>query len=303
MRIGVIMERYLPSHQGAVMPEVVQLLREWGAWVDVICPDEQLTDMARVRANYDLYILKTKTDLSLSLAGVLHAAGATILNSYPVSAALRDKIITTQILQAAGAPIPDTYVAAQPAQLAPLLAEGPLVVKPYRGSQGRGVRVVRSAAQLKADSAGPEPVFAQRYHQPDGYDHKIYCIGGQIFGVRRPWPARSYEEKVGQPFTITSELREITQRCGQVFGIDLYGVDVVVSAGRAYVVDISSFPGFKGVPNAALRLADYIYAAAQRMIRGETLFPVIERVSVGLEWAAPAAAAALQIISRKELAI
>ncbi|MFN8454151.1 MAG: ATP-grasp domain-containing protein [Anaerolineae bacterium] len=303
MKIGVIMQRYLPSHQGAIMPEVVQLLREWGARVDIICPDEQLTDMTRVRVNYDLYILKTKTDLSLSLAGILHTTGAIILNSYPVSTVLRDKIMTTQILQAAGVPIPQTYVAAHPRQLAPLLEDGPLVVKPYRGSQGRGVRVVRSSAQLETDSTGSESVFAQRYHEPDGHDHKIYCIGGQIFGVRRPWPVRTYEEKVGQPFTITPELREITQRCGQAFGIDLYGVDVVVSAGRPYVVDISSFPGFKGVPNAALRLADYIYAAAHRTIRGETLFPVTERLSVGLEWAAPAAAAAFQIISRKELVI
>jgi hypothetical protein len=35
------------------------------------------------------------------------------------------------------------------------------------------------------------------------------------------------------------------------------------------VVDISSFPGFKGVPDASLRLADYIYSAAERALRGE----------------------------------
>ncbi len=36
----------------------------------------------------------------------------------------------------------------------------------------------------------------------------------------------------------------------------------MISKGHPYVVDLSSFPGFKGVPDAALRLADYIYAAA-----------------------------------------
>jgi hypothetical protein len=38
---------------------------------------------------------------------------------------------------------------------------------------------------------------------------------------------------------------------------------VIFSGGRPYVVDISSFPGFKGVPGAAARLADHLYAAAR----------------------------------------
>ena len=36
----------------------------------------------------------------------------------------------------------------------------------------------------------------------------------------------------------------------------------MISDDRPYVVDVNPFPGFKGVPEAALRLADYVYAAA-----------------------------------------
>ena len=39
-------------------------------------------------------------------------------------------------------------MASRPQDLAPLLEAGPLVVKPYRGSRGEGVRVVRRADQL-----------------------------------------------------------------------------------------------------------------------------------------------------------
>jgi hypothetical protein len=45
--------------------------------------------------------------------------------------------------------------------------------------------------------------------------------------------------------------------------MQLYCLDVVVSGDRPYVVDVSSFPGFDGVPDAALRLADFIYASVE----------------------------------------
>jgi glutathione synthase/RimK-type ligase-like ATP-grasp enzyme len=41
----------------------------------------------------------------------------------------------------------------------------------------------------------------------------------------------------------------------------LYGVDLITSGGKPYVVDINTFPGFKGVPNAAELLAAFIEEA------------------------------------------
>jgi Glutathione synthase/Ribosomal protein S6 modification enzyme (glutaminyl transferase) len=260
------------------MREVVSHLLEWGVAVDLIYPEEQLTKLAGVRVEHDLYVLKSGTDLALSLAGALHAVGANILNPYPVAAIMRDKIIVTQILQSAGIPMPDTYVTAHPEQLAPLLDGGPLVLKPYRGSQGRGVRVVWDADELDdipTNQGGP--VFAQRYQKPQGLDRKIYCIGEQVFGVERVWPAQTYEEKIGKPFTITPELYDIALCCGWAFGLELYGLDVIISDDQPYVVDVNGFPGFKGVPDAALRLADYIYAACQRVLRGESMLPIAKK--------------------------
>lgn len=273
MKIGIIMLRHPPTRISPVMPEVVRLLSDWGAVVEMIYPEEQLTELGELRVAHDLYILKSGTEMALSLAGALHAAGAPLLNPYPTAAMMRDKIVATRILQAANAPMPDTYVTAHPNQLAPLLDDGPLVLKPYRGSEGKGVHVVWDADELDDVRTNAGPVFAQRYHKPEGRDHKIYCIGEQVFGVRRIWPAKTYEEKLGEPFTITPELHEIALRCGRAFGLELFGLDIIVSDARPFVVDISSFPGFKGVPDAALRLADYIYGTGQRVVQGEPLLP------------------------------
>ena len=271
MRLGFIITRHPPSRISPIVPEVVRLLREWDVEVDVMHPEEQLTDLTAAAAERDLYVLKSGTELALSLAGALHAAGAELLNPYPVAAACRDKIVATGVLRAAGVPIPETYVTGEPRTLAPLLRSGPLIVKPHRGSQGRGVRVVRNEEELRSLPVEMGIVMAQRHHPGDGRDRKVYCVGDQVFGVKRVWPVRSYRDKVGEPFTVCEEIREIALHCGRAFGLELYGLDIVVSEDRPYVVDISSFPGFKGVPDAALRLADYIYAAGRRVVERRAL--------------------------------
>lgn len=269
MKIAVITTREKPGDKSSVMQQAAQILSQRGAVVETLNPDERLIDLANVKVESDLYILKSSSQSAISLAGLLHTAGANLLNPYPVVAVMKDKILATKILQAAHVPLPATFMAAKPNQLVELLSGGPLVVKPFwGGSQGRGVRIVENANQLAEIPADQGLVFAQRYHKPDGRDHKIYCIGGQVFGVMRIWPARTYEEKLGEPFTVTPKMNEIALRCGRAFGIDMFGLDLIVSEGKPYVVDINTFPGFKGVPEAEQHLATYIEAKARGESRG-----------------------------------
>lgn len=258
MKIGIITSRSKSSADKSVVQQATLLLAERGAVVEQIVPEDRLIDVCKIKVEHDLYILKSGSEAAMAVAWALDLEGAAILNPYTAVAMMKDKIIATRRLQHAGVPLPDTYIAERAERFAELLDQGPLVIKPYRGgSQGRGVRIVHQPAELsEIESDGV--LFAQRYHQPDGRDHKIYRIGDQIFGVMRVWPPRTYEDKLGERFEVSSEMREITLSCGRAFGIDLYGIDIVASEGKLYVVDINTFPGFKGVPDAARLLADYI---------------------------------------------
>jgi ribosomal protein S6--L-glutamate ligase len=257
------------TRRSPLMPEVLALLRQWGATVEVIYAEDRCTALGGLRVEHDLYVLKSDTELGLSVAGALHAVGANIVNPWPVAMMMKDKVAAIRRLLAAGVPVPETWVISSPQRLARLLEDGPLVIRPCRRSHGHGTRVVWDSDEL--DDASEGPMVAQRYHKPDGeeaVDRKIYCIGGQLFGVLRRFPARTFREKCGEPFTITRELRDLALRCAAAFGVELFGADVILSNGSFYLVDIHSFPGFKGVPDAALRLADYLYAAAKRAAAG-----------------------------------
>jgi ribosomal protein S6--L-glutamate ligase len=274
----MLMATHRPGHKSPIFPQVMRLLAEKGAQVEILCPEERVADLARVRVEHDLYVLKSSTPAAYSLAGALHFLGAAILNPFPVSLAMRDKVIATRLLQGAGVLVPQTFVAGRPEQLAPLLAEGPLIIKPHTGSKGQGVRIVRDRAELATPGTETGLVFAQRYHKPEGEDYKIYSINNRLFGVRRIWPPRNFEDKLGKPFVLSSELRQIVARSGRAFAAELFGLDVIRSDGKYYVVDMSSFPGFKGVPDAALHLADYIHTVCQRVMAGE---PVLQKQMEG----------------------
>jgi ribosomal protein S6--L-glutamate ligase len=270
VRIAVIAERK-EGEKSPVRRDIDRVLEERGAEVTTLFPEDAAVDVEATGPAFDLYVLKSGAVPGMSLAAVLHEAGARILNPYPAVVRMRDKVLATKALAEAGVPQPRTYLAWEPRQLAEALASGPLVVKPQRGSKGRGVTIVRTPDELLAVPADGDLFFAQDYHEPDGRDLKIYCLAGEYSGVLRVFPARTYEEKLGEPFEVADEYREIAERARRAFGVDLFGLDIILSGGRPVVVDVNTFPGFKGVPDAGVRLGEYIYEKARETSHGSEI--------------------------------
>ncbi len=271
VRIGFLTRRFKPETRSSV-PLVMQALAEAGAIVDVIHPIAGMSDLSELRVQHDLYVLKQMNGLAVSIAGALHAQGATIVNPYPVTMALSDKIVAFRILQRAGVPTPATYVTSHANTFAPLLETGPLIVKPVRGWDGHGVRVITKASELADLPPGKEPMFAQRYIPPEGPELKMFSIGGRVFGVKTEVQRGAKAGHKREPFTPTPGLCRIVLRCGEAFGIDLFGVDIIERDGTPYIVDMNSFPGFRGVRDGVVRVARYLSQAAERAARGERSF-------------------------------
>ena len=127
-----------------VVVEVSRILRRRGFEVDVGNCEEMIVRPDELGVTHDLYVFKP-SELALGLASVLHLQGASLLNPYPSCIAAENKIVAARLLSGAGIPTPESWVTADVRLLHPLVEERPLIIKPYLGRRGAGIRVVRTA--------------------------------------------------------------------------------------------------------------------------------------------------------------
>ena len=264
MRLYFLLVRRVPPVPSPVLVEVYEHLERRGFSVEDGIAEEMLHRADLLRPEHDLYLLKSHTELSLSIAGALHARGARFLNPYPCCAAAQNKIVSTRRLAAAGVPVPRTWVTGDFELLREVAATTPLIVKPYLGHRGIGIHVVRRPEDLRTLEPSDTPVVVQEYFDGADEDVKVYVAGEDVFAVRKPFSPMSFTVP-GRPCEVSPELREIALSAGRALGLGLYGLDVVEAPHGPVVVDVNYFPGYKGVPGAAAHIATYI----ERYARGE----------------------------------
>jgi glutathione synthase/RimK-type ligase-like ATP-grasp enzyme len=230
----------------------------------------------RVTIAHDLYVLKV-SELTMSLAGVLHAGGARLLNPYLSCVATQNKIVASRMLSAAGVSTPDCWVTADLGRLPSVARERPLVIKPYLGRRGIGVRVIPSPRELRKFPVPERPVLVQEYVEGTGHDLKLYVVMDEVFATRRPTLGDAVRP-VGEPCPVSPELADLALLCGRALGLGLYGVDVIESPTGPQVVDVNAFPSYRDIQGVAPLVASYIeaYAAGQTRLEPPALAPALE---------------------------
>jgi glutathione synthase/RimK-type ligase-like ATP-grasp enzyme len=259
MRIAVI-----ASKVNSITSEMVKELERRGAEVRLVCPEKQLIDVSSICVQDDLYVLKSVGHLGLGIAGALHAAGAIMLNPYPIVALIKHKVAVTHILHSAGVPVPATYTSTETDELETLLQSGPLIAKPFDGARGNGIRILRTPDDLINVRFG-EFLMVQRYHEPDepGRFTKAYYLDGRVFYRKRWWTIDGPNGKESEPVSNSALLTDVVAKCARALGLRVFGLDIVISRGEPYVVDVQEFGSFAGVPCAPAMLADLIYSQSR----------------------------------------
>ncbi|HEU5230133.1 MAG TPA: hypothetical protein VFU49_20100, partial [Ktedonobacteraceae bacterium] len=131
----------------------------------------------------------------------------------------------------------------------------PVIIKSRYSHRGDLVSKIDNREEL--DALAPqwrqEPVILQEFSPSDGWDIKLWVIDQQIFAARRRTPLEPGAPKEDFPLT-TDELPEdwksITLEIGKTFNLRLYGVDLLMTDSGPVIVDVNSFPGFRGVQGA-----------------------------------------------------
>jgi ribosomal protein S6--L-glutamate ligase len=276
MRICFLMEP--PRSKSSVTYDVLNGLTVGGADVEVVTERSGLIDLEGFKFDYDLYLFKSHSPLAESLAAAAHYRNGKLINEYPATMKVRDKVLTCTMLLQAGIPTPRTFVTDSIENLRPVVRETPIVVKPYRGRRGQGIEICMDESQFdelverraaetptSEDDGGEDGaalgerlIFAQEYEEHEPFDYKAYAIGDYVHAIKRIFPATTKEEKLGTPVGDDHELEDLVRRCGKLFGLELYGVDLVKTPRGYSVIEVNCFPGYKGVPQGGERIANFI---------------------------------------------
>lgn len=267
MRFCFIVEEH---YRNDPMPMVIayQLL-QWGHDVDLLEPQAMVTCLNDLsKQSYDAYVLKSLADgPGLSILEAAEAAGIPTINNSRSIRLVRDKAVATAFARAHGLPIPPTYFVAHPRLLEQIPeTDYPIVVKPSNGSSCRGVYRLDSPADLKAlviAEANDSFFLAQRYAENAGFDMKVYVTGTEVYAaIAKKSPLHPTVEEHFVP--LTPQVRKLALEVGKLFGLDIYGVDIVETPQGPAILDINDFPSFGGVPRAVVRVSEYVLHAASR---------------------------------------
>ena len=264
----IVEERY----ENDVMPgAVVDVLRSCGHHVDVLRPNGTVTDLWDLlptdAARYDAFVLKTVSEgPGLSLLDAAAAAGVTTVNDYRAIRLARDKAVAAVRARAAGIPFPKTWFASRTGLLDQIPADAyPLVIKPNNGSSLKDVYRVDTSEELARLAIDDSTrMLAQPYLANPGYDLKLYNSGDEVFATVKRSPLHPGADVAEEQIPVTPELRTLARAVGRVFGLDIYGIDVIRTDEGYMVLDINDFPSFGNVPQAAWRLARTVLRVTRR---------------------------------------
>lgn len=256
-------------HDGMPL-DVIRRLADWGHEVDVRWPGRSLIPISdAIRAgSHDAWVLKTVSGgPGLTLLEAAASVGLTTVNDARSIRGVRDKARAAVTAHTNGLPVPVTYVAARAQEFAAVPeAEFPLVVKPADGSSGRAVRLAETPERLTAPGAerdGEGLLIAQSYVPNSGTDLKVYSVCGDLYATERRSPLHPVPVVRERRVPLTSEVAGIVNEVGSVFGLDLFGVDVLLGPDGPVVVDINDFPSFRQVPDAVARVSSAVLDLAR----------------------------------------
>jgi ribosomal protein S6--L-glutamate ligase len=250
------------------MPMVVaDQLKQWGHEIDVLRPYDAVTNLTDLSlAAYDAYVLKTVSEgPGLTILEAAEAVGIPTINNSRAIRLVRDKAVAVAYAKKCGLPVPPTFFVGHPRALVKVPHEiYPIVVKPTNGSSMQGVHLVRTPDEMRLLKVEKDNYYlAMHYIENPGYDVKLYVTGQEVHAVVKS--SVLHGSVIEREIPVTREMLTLARSVGRIFGLDLYGVDVIQSPEDGLMlVDINDFPSFGRVPRHVFSIAEYILHAAYR---------------------------------------
>jgi RimK family alpha-L-glutamate ligase len=209
------------------------------------------------------------------------ALGTRVVNPVNAIRMAMDKVLTMQVAAAHQIPVPRTMVFTARERLVADWAFGyPVIAKVITGSRGNGVFRCNDWGQLKAFTAlmrmVDRPFLVQEYiGDRPGCDLRVLVIGDKAIGamMRRALDgdarANISAGGEGEPFYLTPEIAEISERTARALGLEIAGIDLLFKGQGFVLCEANSSPGFRGFEkyceiDVAGHIADYLVSQIAR---------------------------------------
>lgn len=217
--------------------------------------------------------------LRLSLLHALGELGVPVVNSARAIERCVDKAMTVFLLQRAGLPVPPSWTTEDPALAQRIVAAQTLrgrsiVQKPLFGSQGRGLRRLRSATDLPPPAEVAGVYHLQLYVGTEAahQDFRVLVIDGEAVAAMRRvgagWITNLRQGGRAEAVACEGELARLAIAAAAAVGAVYAGVDLIRDpAGRLQLLEVNSMPAWQGLQSVTPeRIADRLAAAIARRL-------------------------------------
>lgn len=224
--------------------------------------------------------------------GILHALrenGVLVWNDARAIERCVDKSMTSFLLARAGIPTPATWAVESRAAAQAIVGregpQGPLVLKPLFGSQGRGLKLIRTQDELPPPDEVAGVYYLQRYAGAEGSDgfrdFRLLVSRGRVIAAMARHAASwiTNVKQGGRPLPVVpdKDMKELAVRAAGVVGAAFAGVDILYGPeGHPTVLEVNSMPAWSGLQKvtrasiARILAGDLVAALPSRTERGAT---------------------------------
>lgn len=187
-----------------------------------------------------------------------------------------NKLSTTLILSAAGIPVPITTLVNDASAITKIIKQLgglPIVCKTSYGSQGKGVSILESMITAKSiiqTLISQKTDFILQEYIAYKSDVRAVVIGDRVIAMQRKRIKGDFRSNIsmgaeGIPIELNEDDKQICRRAAKIVGLDVCGVDLLITKNKTYVIEVNSNFGFKIQKITKAPIAEYIIDYAINM--------------------------------------
>lgn len=232
--------------------------------------------------DFDLVIPRvgsSSMETSLHVLRQFEFLGTATLNSSASIANSKDKVAAHQILAQSQLPTPHTAICRDVTVLPSLIEQlggPPVIIKVTRGTHGAGVVVaetIPSAASILETIWGfqGEALLQEYIREASGEDIRVLVVGERVVGAMKrsatngDFRANLHLGGASEPVEVTPEVEELACATTRALGLDVAGVDILLSQRGPLVIEANASPGLQGIESTTgIDIARHIIGFAEK---------------------------------------